>query len=173
MNMCEKEGNKRDYNALRNFIEQSNLYREDLVRLLNLDFNNPSKDLKEFAEKAKLDLKRQDVQDNFIKIRKELIDKINKFYENNFLKNDPSAIDERKQVAKEIKDLKKKQKDGKEGVKEKDKNLQENSKTNNSEITNNKVKEKPKNKTSFANQLIFFSTIILVISILLYVILYT
>jgi len=160
--------------ALRNFIEQSNMYREELVKLLNIDFDNPNKELKEFAEKSKLDLKNPLVQENFLKIRKELIDKINSFYENNFLKNDPNAIEERKKEEKELRKKKKlemKNKDNKDN-----KVNTPNTTSSNINPSNTKAEAVKKNqdniktKTSLSSQLIFYSTIILAIGVVIYVV---
>jgi len=174
MKQCEKAGSKKDYLAIRNFVEQSNQYREDLVKLLNLDFDNPSKELKEFAEKSNLDLKSTVVQENFHKVRKELIDQINTFYEKNFLSMDNKAVEERKKEERMIKKKKKmeaKAKDistSKETSKPKVEELKQNKDedtVNNKHDQNNK-----KTKLGIGNQLVFFSTIIMVVAIIIYVV---
>ena len=167
MKQCEKDGSKKDYLAIRNFVEQSNQYREDLVKLLNLDFDNPSKELKEFAEKSNLDLKSPVVQENFHKVRKELIDKINTFYEKNFLSMDNKAIEERKKEERMIKKKKKMEAKAKDisRSKETSKQNKDEDTVNNKHDQNNK-----KTKLGIGNQLVFFSIIIMAVAIIIYVV---
>ncbi len=181
MNKAEKEGSKRDYWALRNFIEQSANYREDLVRVLDLNFDDPNKELKDFAEKNNLNLKKPEVQENFRKIRKQLIEKINGFYENNFLKMDPSAV---KEVKKEQREYKKKKKleakqqapgtkEPKIGTTTPSTNTSTSTQNKENVSTNNTTSSSSKDSgTSIKSQLVFFSTIILGMAIVLYIVLY-
>lgn len=65
--------------------EKAKIYKDDLQKLLELNFDTPNDDLREFAKKNNLDLNDPNVRDEFFKIRKEYLDKINKFYEDNLL----------------------------------------------------------------------------------------
>lgn len=65
--------------------EKAHEYRSELQKLLDLNFDNPNEELKEFAKKSNMDLKDSKVQKYFLDIRKKYLEDINKFYEKNFL----------------------------------------------------------------------------------------
>lgn len=67
-------------------------YKKVLEDLLNLDFNNPSGFLKNFVAENKVDLKDENVQKDFFKVRDEHIEKINEFYNRNFGKMGISTL---------------------------------------------------------------------------------
>lgn len=65
--------------------EKAHEYRSELQKLLDLNFDNPNEELKEFAKKNNMDLKDSKVQKYFLDIRKKYLEDINRFYEKNFV----------------------------------------------------------------------------------------
>jgi hypothetical protein len=81
----EKQGDRIEMRKTINIVERAKQYRDELQKLLELDFDNPNEDLKKFAEKEKLDLKDPRVKEKFFEIRKQYLEQINKFHEDNIL----------------------------------------------------------------------------------------
>ena len=65
--------------------EKAKDYVKELQKLLDLNFENPNEELKNFAEKNKMDLKDPKIKKYFLDVRKKYLEDINKFYEKNFL----------------------------------------------------------------------------------------
>lgn len=76
---------KMEAKKMSSIAEKAHEYRVELQKLLDLNFDNPNEELKEFAKKSNMDLKDPKVQKYFLEIRKKYLEDINKFYENNFL----------------------------------------------------------------------------------------
>jgi hypothetical protein len=110
--------------------EKAHEYRSELQKLLDLNFDNPNEELKEFTKKNNMDIKDSKVQMYFLDIRKKYIEDINKFYEKNFLNfnNTQNATNSLKDNAKKA------------SVNTEKKNLSKNSvnNTNNEQIVINK-----------------------------------
>ncbi len=68
--------------------ETSIHYKEVLENLTSLNFDKPNDYLKKFAETSNLDLKNENVQKEFFKLRDDYIKKVDDFYERNFGKNE-------------------------------------------------------------------------------------
>jgi hypothetical protein len=83
----KKENNIEEMNKLQKIADQAELMKSDLVRLLNIDFDNPSEELRAYSEKKNLDLKNLEVRREFIKIRTEYLEKINTLYKDNIFNN--------------------------------------------------------------------------------------
>ncbi len=96
----EREGNRKDKLKIQRTVEQAKHYKEELQRLLELDFENPNDSLKEFASKNNVSLKDPNVKEEFFKIRKEYIQKINKFYEENLLMHGNEVMGQSKKIKK-------------------------------------------------------------------------
>jgi hypothetical protein len=94
INRLEREGNKLELKRMQAIVEKTKFYKEDLQRLLELNFEKPNDDLRNFAQEHKLDLNDPNVKNEFFKIRKNYLEKINKFYEDNLLKFKPGDIAE-------------------------------------------------------------------------------
>jgi hypothetical protein len=82
----EREGNRQEMRKMKKIAEQAKAYKEDLQSLLELNFENPNNELKNFAIKNNLDLNDAKVREEFFKKRKQYLEEINKFYESNFFK---------------------------------------------------------------------------------------
>jgi len=80
----ERVNDKIEVKRMNSIAEKAAEYRSELQKLLDLNFDNPSQELKEFAYNNKMDLKEPKVQKHFLEIRKKYLDDINKFYESNF-----------------------------------------------------------------------------------------
>jgi len=83
----ERDGDRVEKRKIQQVVDKAKIYKEDLQKLLELNFENPNDSLKEFAEKNNLDLKDSNIKEEFFNIRKQYLDKINKFYEENLLKH--------------------------------------------------------------------------------------
>lgn len=83
----KKENLIEEMNKLQRIADQAELMKNDLQRLLVLDFDNPNEELKAYAETNKLDLNNPAVRREFLKIRKEYLDKINTLYKDNIFNN--------------------------------------------------------------------------------------
>lgn len=90
----EREGNKKELKRMQAIVEKAKFYKEDLQKLLELNFEKPNDDLRKFAKEHKLDLNDPNVKNEFFKIRKSYLEKINNFYEDNLLKFKPGDIAE-------------------------------------------------------------------------------
>ncbi len=88
----ERDGDKHEMKKMQTIVEKAKIYKDDLQKLLELNFDQPNEDLKNFAEKNNLNLSDPNVKNEFFKIRKDYIAQINKFYEENLLKVDPRDI---------------------------------------------------------------------------------
>ena len=73
--------------------EKAYEYRSELQKLLDLNFDDPNEELKEFTKKNNMDIKDSKVQMCFLDIRKKYIEDINKFYEKNFLNFNSTQIE--------------------------------------------------------------------------------
>lgn len=83
------ENNKSEYaikqvKDLKNCESTAIYYKKVLEDMLELDFDNPNDFLLKFSKDNKADLKDPMIQDQFIKVREEHINKINEFYNKNF-----------------------------------------------------------------------------------------
>jgi hypothetical protein len=95
----------KDFKQMEDVVTKAKKYKLDLERLLNLDFEKPSQELREFASENNLDLADPNVKQHFTKIRDDYLKVINKFYEQNLsLENvlKPSKKLENKTKAKKI-----------------------------------------------------------------------
>jgi hypothetical protein len=84
---------------LQETVEQAKAYKEDLQSLLDLDFKNPNENLQKFSKEHNMDLSNPEVQNEFLQLRKEYLERINKFYEDNFLNlSSNKVLDNKKQT---------------------------------------------------------------------------
>ena len=72
----------KEYYSIKIVLEQAEIYKENLTRLLNINFDNPDDNFKEFAIKNNFDLKDEEVKNEIINYRKKYLKLINTFYEN-------------------------------------------------------------------------------------------
>jgi len=82
----ERVNHKMEVERMTAIAEKALEYRYELQKLLDLNFDKPTEELKEFAKKNNMDLKDNKVQKYFLDIRKKYLEDINKFYEKNFSK---------------------------------------------------------------------------------------
>ena len=75
---------EKELNELNGCLNTALYYKKTLEDLINLDFNNPSEFLLDFSSKNNVDLKDENIQKEFFKIRDEHIEKVNDFYYRNF-----------------------------------------------------------------------------------------
>lgn len=92
MNKYEREGRTKDYWKMQEVVEESKKYKEKLEKVLELNFDNPNEELLKFCKEHRLNLKDPNVKKEFLKIRKEYLDQINRFYGENLFLN-PNITD--------------------------------------------------------------------------------
>jgi hypothetical protein len=92
MNKYEREGRTKDYWKMQEVVEQSKKFKENLERVLELNFDNPNEELYKFCKEHRLNMKDPNVKREFFKIRKEYLDQINRFYGENLFLN-PNITD--------------------------------------------------------------------------------
>jgi hypothetical protein len=85
IDQCERMNNLREVDKLKKTLEQAKNYKSDLVDLLDINFEKPNNLVKEIAEKFNFDLKDPNVKNQFHMIKKDYIERINKFYNDNLL----------------------------------------------------------------------------------------
>jgi len=71
----------KEYNIIKAVLEQAELYSENLVKILNMDFDKPDDDIKEFAIKNSLDLSDPEIKQELHTYKLDYLKRINKFYE--------------------------------------------------------------------------------------------
>lgn len=91
----ERVNNQVEVERMTSIAEKAHEYRSELQKLLDLDFDNPSAELKEFAKNNNMNLKDKKVQKYFLEIRKNYLADINKFYEKNFLGFNSATINKK------------------------------------------------------------------------------
>ena len=165
MNSYEKERKSKEYWKMQEVVEQSKKYKENLEKILELNFDKPNEELSNFCQKNNLKLDDPNVKTEFLKIRQEYLDKINNFYAQNLFMNPNLKESVRNQSKKKkIKNDEKEKNEIKSPL-----NTKENSKTikdEYSECKDKSVKFKSKSvKTNFMRQIIMISIIIIIISI--------
>ena len=80
----ERENNKIEEKKIFEICEKAKEYKSELQTLVDLNFENPNEDLKNFAKKNKMDLKDPKIKKYFLDIRKKYLEEINQFYDKNF-----------------------------------------------------------------------------------------
>lgn len=119
-------------------------YKDILENLTNLNFDKPNEYLKNFATTSNLDLKNENVQKEFYKLRDDYIKKVDDFYERNFGKNELN-----KMINPNSKQ--KKNNNSEDNIKNAKNNLNESNRTNISNNSNKNKKQLNKNDTSNEN----------------------
>ena len=74
---------EKEWNEIEECKKTALFYKKTLEDLVGLDFDNPNEFILSFCKENGADYKDKQVQDSFIKIRDEYIEKINVFYEKN------------------------------------------------------------------------------------------
>ena len=160
MNQYEKEGRTNDYWKMQEVVEQSKRYKENLEKILDLNFENPSEELNKFCKENNLSLNDPNVKKEFLKIRKEYLDKINNFYTENLFLN-PGINESIKKTGKKKSGILKQKKDKVD--------LNEKSKKEVNSKSKNIINAKPlkKSNSKYRNILIFGSIAVLIISVII------
>jgi hypothetical protein len=91
MNKYEREGRTNDYWKMQEVVDQSKKYKENLEKVLELNFDKPNIELARFCKDHKLNLDDPNVKKEFLKVRKEYLDRVNKFYAENLFLSPPVA----------------------------------------------------------------------------------
>ena len=159
MNQYEKEGRTNDYWKMQEVVEQSKRYKENLEKILELNFENPNEELNKFCKDNNLNLNDPNVKKEFLKIRKEYLDKINNFYTENLFLN-PG-------INQSLKKTGKKKADEAKVKKEKEDSNQKAKKENNVKLKKNNVKPLKKSNYKYRNILMFASSAILILSVII------
>jgi len=137
MNKYEREGRTKDYWKMQEVVEQSKKFKENLERVLELNFDNPNEELYKFCKEHRLNLKDPNVKREFLKIRKEYLDQINRFYGENLFLN-PNITDSiRNRPKKKIE----------EEPNEKEPTIKQEKKKKSSSKSSSKAEEKPRTET--------------------------
>ena len=95
MDRLERLGDMDEYEKIKKTAEEAHIFKKELQRLIDIDFKNPNNELIEFARKNNLDLNDTNVQNNFLKIRDEYIERVNVFYRSNII--EPNTKKKKKQ----------------------------------------------------------------------------
>lgn len=99
LDIYERQNNKNEIKKMNEVIIKAKNYLNEVERLSELDFDNPSDKLKAFAEKEKLDLKDPTVQKHFIDLRKKYLEEIDIFHNNNLLMMKEKNEDNKKVIS--------------------------------------------------------------------------
>ena len=73
--------NVRDYFTTKAVLEKAETYKENLTKIINMNFDRPDDQLKEFAIKNNIDLSDTEFKTELHNYKLSYINKINKFYE--------------------------------------------------------------------------------------------
>lgn len=109
LDIYERQNNEIEIEKMNEIIKKAKNYLNEVERLSELDFDNPSEELKKFAEKENLDLKDKTVQNHFIELRRKYLAEIDRFHDNNLIMMKEKNEDNKK-VLSNLKQIKKQKK---------------------------------------------------------------
>lgn len=109
LEVYERRGDDEEKEKMANVINRAKNYRTDLQRLINIDFEHPSEEILSFCKEQNLDIKDKEVREHFDKLKKDYIEEINKFHQDNLLlmkKTNDDNMTKLEQLKKKKKDTK-------------------------------------------------------------------